>query len=702
MGESGISVNQEAERQRWVWRQLLYAFSLMVITGMILLFPLRGLYGVRENEVATRDIRSPRDLSYVSTLLTEQARQEAMQRVEPVYMRASPQQIRAHIEHVRQVLHFLDVLRADPYALPEERMAWMRAVPELATLSTQEATILLGLPESAWDTVQLESLRLLDDMLRQFEIRPEELNETRERIPALVSLSLAVDEASAVTVLVEHFLRANSFLDEEATATARQLAAERVAPVFNTILRGEIIVREGAVVTALDIEKLTQLGLLQSDAQRRDWLNAFILALAGVFLLGAYLQHFAPQVLNHARHEGLLFLMLVGFMVLARFFVPAGSLLLYLYPIGALSMILATTLGFSASMASTIFVSGVAAWIGGRSLELVTLYGLSGLVAVLLLPRYEDASTIFRSGFASGVFSLLAMLSFTPLADAGDGVTLALRAAMCLGSGILAAALTIGSLFVLAPVFDLPTTFRLLELSRPDQPLLKRLLREAPGTYHHVMMVASMAEQAAERIGANVLLTRVGAYYHDIGKLNRPYFFVENQLGISNPHDRLDPITSASILAAHVTDGLKLAREARLPQRVQEFIAEHHGTTRVSFFYQKALDQGVETMLNEADFRYPGPRPRSKETALVMLADGCEAATRAKRTSDAGELAKVVESVFEQRIKDGQLDDCAFTMRELALIRELYIKLLRGAYHPRVQYPQGKEGSHDSETQSRH
>ncbi len=679
-------------RRRWVLRQVFCAVVLILVTALVLLFPMRSAYAVRENEVATRDIRSPRDLTYASAILTQQAREEAMRQVEPIYTRTEVQAIREHIEYVRRVFRYLDALRADPYATLEELVQWVRAVPELSTLSTQDIQLLLELPDEAWKTVELESLRLLDDMLRQLEIRPEDLAATRDRIPTMVPLDLTLDEATGVTLLVEHFLRANSFLDEEATVAARQAAAERTAPVFHPILRGEIIVREGTVVTALDIEKLTALGLLQSEAQKRDWVNAFLLAAGGVFLLGAYLRRFAPYVLESWRDEALLLLLLVGFMLLARFFVPVGSLLLYLFPAAALSMVLATTLGFPAAIAGTIFLAGVSAWIGGRSLELVTLYSLSGLVATLLLPRYEDAGSIFRSGLASGFFSVLAMLSFTPLAVTGDSISLLLRVAMCFSAGLLSAALTVGSLFVLAPIFDLTTTFRLMELSRPDQPLLKRLLREAPGTYHHVMMVASMAEQAAERIGANVLLTRVGAYYHDIGKLNRPYFFVENQLGISNPHDRLDPRTSADILIAHVRDGLKLAQQYHLPQRVKDFIAEHHGTTQTSFFYQKALDQGVERTLDEAEFRYPGPRPRSRETALVMLADGCEAAARAQRTSDADALARIVESVFEQRVKDGQLDDCSLSMRELALVRKTYVELLRGAYHPRIQYPQKKEG----------
>jgi hypothetical protein len=261
-----------------------------------------------------------------------------------------------------------------------------------------------------------------------------------------------------------------------------------------------------------------------------------------------------------------------------------------------------------------------------------------------------------------------------------------------LGGGI-AGGLTLGMLFLLAPIFDLSTTFRLVELTHPNHPLLQRLLREAPATFHHVMMVTSLAEQAAERISANVLLTRAGTYYHDVGKLARPYFFVENQEGMSNPHDRLDPITSAGIVIGHVRDGLEVARQYGLPSRVRAFIPEHQGTMLVSFFFHKAVEAagGEVGLVDASQFRYPGPRPQSRETALVMLADGCEAATRASRPSSPEELGRIVDAIFQSRVEDGQLDECPLTFRELDIVKQTYIELLRGAYHPRIKYPKAQE-----------
>jgi putative nucleotidyltransferase with HDIG domain len=230
---------------------------------------------------------------------------------------------------------------------------------------------------------------------------------------------------------------------------------------------------------------------------------------------------------------------------------------------------------------------------------------------------------------------------------------------------------------------------RLIELSRPDHPLLQRLLREAPGTYHHSLMVANLAEQAAERIGADALLIRVGAYYHDVGKTARPYFFTENQFEGVNPHDHLDPHTSAEVIIDHVTYGLELARRYRLPRRVRAFIPEHHGTNRASFLYDKALQLvGDGALIDENDFRYSGSKPQSKETALVMLADGCEAAVRSMRPTSAEELAEVVNRIIDQRVADGQLNECDLTLRDLEITRETFISALKGAFHPRIRYPQ--------------
>jgi len=260
-------------------------------------------------------------------------------------------------------------------------------------------------------------------------------------------------------------------------------------------------------------------------------------------------------------------------------------------------------------------------------------------------------------------------------------------------NGGLAASLSIGGLFLIGNLFDVTTTLQLMELARPTHPLLQLLLMKTPGTYHHTLMVANLAEQAAGRIGADPLLVRVGAFYHDVGKTARPYMFVENQVEGSNVHEKLNPRTSAEIIVRHVTDGLELAKRYRLPSRICAFIPEHHGTMRAGFLYHKAVQQagGDESQVDDRPFRYPGPKPQSKETALLMLADGCEAAVRAKGPSSVEELSEIVRKVVADRVACNQLSDCPLTLHDLDLIRESFTRTLQGVFHPRIQYPETNE-----------
>jgi len=298
-----------------------------------------------------------------------------------------------------------------------------------------------------------------------------------------------------------------------------------------------------------------------------------------------------------------------------------------------------------------------------------------------------------------------------------DGQTIGQLALSAIFNGGMSAILTFATFSLLGTLFGITTPLQLMELAHPDQPLLRRLMREAPGTYHHSLVVSNLAEHAAEMIGADSLLTRVSAYYHDIGKAERPYFFIDNQAGRSNIHDELDPWESAQIIAQHVLDGVRLGQQAGLPRRVLDAIPQHHGTMLIKYFYYKALEQNPDA--NPDDFRYPGPRPQTKETAILMLADGVEATVRSMAqngalekvaaagreisNSDASEspmlyndaaslpddaIAMVVHKIISERIEDGQLDECDLTVRDIARIQEAFVSMLKGIYHPRVRYPE--------------
>jgi putative nucleotidyltransferase with HDIG domain len=256
-------------------------------------------------------------------------------------------------------------------------------------------------------------------------------------------------------------------------------------------------------------------------------------------------------------------------------------------------------------------------------------------------------------------------------------------------NGALAGLIALGSLFVIGKLFGITTSLELLDLARPTHPLLKKLLIEAPGTYHHSLIVSQLAEQAAQRIGADALLVRVAAYYHDVGKTRDPQSFVENQMDGINVHDTLAPKASASIVIDHVPRGIALAKRYGIPARLREFIPQHHGTTLAAFFHRKALkENGAAAPIEEKDYRYPGPRPQSRETAILMLADSVEATTRAERPTTPEQIRAIVDRIFNERLRDGQLDESDLTLRDLRQIKEAFFGVLQGLYHPRVKYPE--------------
>jgi putative nucleotidyltransferase with HDIG domain len=694
--DTGITNNKAGrsprrERQQWwAWlRLILMGLVLAGVTAAVIVLPLvpteRVALGV--GDVTLTDIRAPRRFTYESDILRAEEQERAALRVEPVYTQPDSAPARQQLDRARKVLDYLGSVIADPLASSVQKRAWVLAVPELANLPPEVVNDLLDLPEDSWNRVQTETLAVLDQAMRR-EIQEGAQGAVAEIIPTLVSLDLSDQETSVTVALVRPFLVPNAFLDVDATAQAQARAREEVPPVLRSFEANEIIVREGERVTTLDVEVLDELGLRRTQTEWIDYVGGILLALVATALLLLYLARFQPETVWRGQKLLLLVLLVSFFVLIAGLMVPSGFVLRYLSPTPALAILAAGTLGPQAGVGVAIFAGLVSGAIADYSLEMAIYAGLGSVVAALTLGRIERIRALFRAGGYAALVHVVIVAAFSiplDMAQPNDPLVSTLAG---VANGGLSASLALGGLFLVGPLFDVITTMRLIELSRPNHPLLQRLLREAPGTYHHSLMVANMAEQAAERIGANALLTRVGAYYHDIGKIAQPYFFIENQVDGANPHGRLDPHASAAVIIDHVRDGVTIGRRYRLPYRVRAFIPEHHGTSWVSFFYKRAVEQaGDETLVDEAEFHYPGMVPQSRETALVMLADACEAAVRAKRPTSAEEIADIVNKVIDQRVDEGQLSECDLTLRELSLTREALISSLRGVFHPRIDYP---------------
>ncbi len=692
-GSQPLAAGQD-ERRWWAWlRLVLLGVALAAVTGLVIVRPLlpTGQVMLEVGDVAPETIRAPYTLAYDSVIRREEEREAAASRVEPIYTSPQGDLARQQLERAREVLDYLGSVRADPLASTAQKRAWVLAVPELSTLTPDVIDSMLTLSNQSWDRVQLETLAVIGDVMRQ-EIREKKIGETRSRVPRMISLDLSDEEAAVATALTQSFVVANSFLDPAATAEAQDKAREDVGPVARRFEEGQVIVREGDRVTVLDIEVLDQFGLRQPRTNWTDLVSAGVLAILAVTVLYLYLARFEPNVIWRGQKPFLLVLLTTVFVLGSGLMVPAGGVLPYLAPAPALAMLLTATLGRHAGVASAVFLGATTGVIADGSLDMAFYAAMGGLTAALALDQVERIGEMFRAG-AFVALTHVGVLAVFHLAEDGT-LPSELVVSMLAGvvNGGLSSSLALGVLFLVGPLFDIATTMRLIELSRPEHPVLQRMLREAPATYHHSLMVANLAEQAAESIDVNALLTRVGAYYHDIGKIARPYFFSENQAGGLNPHDRLDPETSAEVIIGHVTDGLKLARRYRLPSQVRAFIPEHHGGSRVSFLYHKAVQlAGSEELVNEEDFRYPGRKPQSKETALVMLADGCEAAVRSARPESGEAVAKIVNHIIDQRIDDGQLNDSGLTLKDIDIIKQVFASALKGTFHPRIKYPEPKE-----------
>jgi cyclic-di-AMP phosphodiesterase PgpH len=331
------------------------------------------------------------------------------------------------------------------------------------------------------------------------------------------------------------------------------------------------------------------------------------------------------------------------------------------------------------------------------SFEVVAVYFLASVAGSFVIWRADRTMTFVWAGLAVGVTTMAASVCFAAAFGTFESGTVAELLVESVVNGALSASLTFLSFSLLGSIFGITTHLQLLELAHPNQPLLYRLAREAPGTYHHSIVVSNLAESGVEIVGGDPLFARVAVLYHDIGKIVRPTFFIENQANLENPHDLLDARVSARVIIDHVVDGARLAKKARLPQPMIDIILQHHGTSLIRYFYVKSVEAGED--VTEDEFRYPGPKPQTKEAGVVMLADAIEATVRA--AAGGGRLASektavregvetltgIVDRIIAERLDDGQLNECDLTLREIELIRRTFVQILEGIYHPRVEYP---------------
>jgi hypothetical protein len=668
----------------------LLAVGAIALAAVIISLPLSalGAITVRVGEPAGQEILAPRTVNFRSDILTEDSREAAAAAVPEIYDPADSRIARNQVLALRNALNYITTVRTDSLATPLEQRADLLAIRDLA-LDADIADLLLRFTPEPWTAVQSEALSVLEQIMLN-PVRANQVEDLRRSIPVRISVDLSDEESRAVIALVSPLITANSVYNAAATEAARQAARESVEPVVKQVIRGQTIVTRGRVVTEEDLEALRAVGLLQPEFDWQQTTSAVLAVVITGLLFVVYVSRFYPEVGQNAKLVLLLGLFFNTFLLAAQLMVPGNVLLPFMFPAAALAMLVTVLAGPHLAMTVAVALGALVGYIGGSSLELTIYTALMGIVAAVVLDRAERVDLFFWSGLASAISGIGILLVFRLGNPATDLVGIAQLIAASLINGGISAALTLMAFFALGNVFDITTSLQLVELSRPDHPLLRLILRNAPGTYQHSLQIANLAEQAAERIGANAMLVRVGALYHDAGKALHPQYFIENQLDHTNIHETLTPEASARVIIRHVPDGLELARKHRLPSRIRDFIAEHHGTLKTMYQYNRAVEAagGDAGQVDESRFLYPGPRPRSRETALLMLADGCEAKTRSDRPKTEDDIDRIVKGLIDDRLAKGQLDETNLTLNDLTQIRESFVNTLRGVFHPRVQYPE--------------
>lgn len=589
-----------------------------------------------------------------------------------------PQAVNKMIEDVRKNIQLLDTTESN-LRLTDEMLRALLLVPDenLAKME-QELTELVKSRLS-------EPLREEDVAGVQNEIEQEIRGSTR--IPA--------SALQAAVVIGRFAIEPNEVIDEELTEAQAESARASVEPT--RILQGQVLVQEGQII---DREVYRQLELAGMTQEREDFkplagLLLFVVITMGILVILTIRSKSSKQQ-KLIKFSVILAVVLISLTLMQLLSLVSGNFdvaIAFLFPTALAGMLVRMLLNERIAVYVTLLIGAV----GGMMLQgenastlqmdiaLYIIFG--GLAGVYLIAQQDRRSHLLQTSLAVAVVNAF-FIGFYLLVGQSqyDWTEIGFYFAAAVISGLLSGALTIGLLPFFESIFGLLSTMRLIELSNPNHPLLKKILTETPGTYHHSVMVANLADASCEAIGANGLLARVGCYYHDIGKTKRPQYFIENQVSIKNPHDSLPPEKSRDIILAHGTQGADLLRKHKMPKEIIDVAEQHHGTSLLKFFYYKAKEENPE--IREEDYRYVGPKPQTKEIAIISVADSIEAAVRSMKEPTSEKIKKLVDAIVEDKLKDGQFDECDLTMKELKTVKHVMCETLNGIFHSRIEYPQ--------------
>ncbi|MFD1850242.1 HD family phosphohydrolase [Oceanobacillus bengalensis] len=667
-------------------------------------------YNIDRFSMATETIRSP--ITIENEQETERKTRETVQSVVDRY-NINNEITQEQINYINEIFEAISTVEEEANVEREkedddivspfteeaivERLKNILSENIVASVKNQTLIQLINIPKEDREAGRTVLIEAVEETLNNG-VRTENIQTAIANVNEAIKFATLDEDFKSPLQDLSHFaVVENSFFDVEETSEARKEAASGVAPVM--IRAGEVIVREGQTITNEIYNRLELVGVLDNEGN--------IYPLLGLGFLIILICLFMALELNTVKRKNNLdtrklitivsvTILSVSLMKIVSLFATDESKLYFIVPIATGALLLklliherlAFIFAILFSILGSIIFNGEIA--GALNSEAGTYFLFSQFASIFFLTNVKDRTAILKTGIGITVINIVTVLLFLLLSfEKYAFVDLLIYSSFAFASAFLSAVLAIGLLPFFETGLGILSDTKLLQLSNPNQPLLKKILTEAPGTYHHSVMVANLSETACESIGANGLLARVGAYYHDIGKTVKPHYFIENQLSIRNPHDFIDPKESAKIIINHPYDGAELLKKHKMPKEIIDIAKQHHGSTLLKYFYYKEKENNVN--VKESDFRYPGPKPQTSEAAIICICDSVEAAVRSLKEPTEEKIEEIVASIISDRMTDGQLDESPLTLKELKRIQRTICETLKGIFHSRIQYPAKEE-----------
>jgi len=682
-------------RQRKVRRGSAAVLFLILIVLVITVdfFPEKNNLVV--GQVSSKTIKAPESIVFEDTDKTNEKRRLAAEKVDLIYSK-DPQVGIAVKEDIANLADQVCQVQEDESLDVAGKIAGLRSVLTFE----MDAEDIQGLAQSApADTREVEDLlkQMVAEVMETSDgVTQDHLEEVKNALIERVNLMrLSPPYEKFARGVVNQYLRPNSFVNYEQMRLEQEEAMSSVPPVMVSVKAEEKIIGEGEVVTQEHLAKLRVLGLTRPELPVASIIGSFLLVALLMLVVLLYLYQQNREIYEHSGH--LYLLGIIVFMVLAvgkaiiaidvTQWPEFGAQFGYMVPLAAAGMLIAILLDSRLAVLVVAVMSFMLGVMTGSELRFGLVGLIGGIAGVYSVSKLSQRGDLVRAGVFASLANVAAIFVVGLATGTSLGLLLPTSLSMGFINGIVSSILTNGTLPFFENTFRLTSPVRLLELSQPNNVLLKKLLTEAPGTYHHSIIVGNLAEAAVDAVGGDSLLVRVGAYYHDIGKIKRPYFFIENQMSCENPHDKIAPSLSTLILTSHVKDGVEMAREHKLPQVIIDIIEQHHGNGLVKYFFHKALENDRTGSVTEEEYRYEGPKPQTRESAIVMLADSVEAAVRSMKNRSPGRLEGLVRKIIKDKLYDEQLEECDLTFKDLDVIASAFVKVLSGIFHSRVEYP---------------